>query len=243
MTMTIRIAAAAALMLSASPAFADTPIVDGVVGSGEYGAPTASVATNPAAPTDNFATPGNSATNGYNIYLNDTNDRLYGAVSQTGGASAAPGFANLYFDLDPTTGTGGSEIGFEITNQRGFIAGLPGYYDFGSRITFNTVIANGLTTTEFSIENSVFREFIAAIGASGYFPGGYTSQNVRLNLSQSLGYSVAGGATYGANRLGTFSIAASAVPETSTWMMMIAGFGMIGAAARSRKAKTAVSFA
>ena len=243
MTNAIRFAATAAFILAATPAFADTPTVDGIVGAGEYGAPTATVATNPAAPVSNFDAPGNSATFGYNIYLNDTNDTLYGAGSQTGGSEAAPGFANLYFDLDPATGTGGSEIGLEVTNRRGFIAGVPGFYDFSTRITFNTVIANGLTTTEFSVANSVFRDFITAIGASGYFPGGYTAQNVRLNLSQSLGYSVAGGTSYGPNRLGSFSVAAAAVPETSTWMMMIAGFGLIGAAARRRAARTSVSFA
>jgi hypothetical protein len=36
---------------------------------------------------------------------------------------------------------------------------------------------------------------------------------------------------------------ASAVPEPATWGMMILGFGMIGAAARSRKVKTTVKFA
>jgi hypothetical protein len=37
--------------------------------------------------------------------------------------------------------------------------------------------------------------------------------------------------------------AAAAVPEPATWGMMILGFGMIGAAARSRKVKTTVKFA
>ncbi|KQS04017.1 hypothetical protein ASG11_06930 [Sphingomonas sp. Leaf357] len=36
---------------------------------------------------------------------------------------------------------------------------------------------------------------------------------------------------------------AAAVPEPATWGMMILGFGMIGAAARSRKVKTSVAFA
>jgi hypothetical protein len=36
---------------------------------------------------------------------------------------------------------------------------------------------------------------------------------------------------------------AAAVPEPATWGMMILGFGMIGAASRSRKVKTTVSFA
>lgn len=40
-----------------------------------------------------------------------------------------------------------------------------------------------------------------------------------------------------------FTTSASAVPEPATWGMMILGFGMIGAAARSRKVKTSVRFA
>lgn len=37
--------------------------------------------------------------------------------------------------------------------------------------------------------------------------------------------------------------AAGAVPETATWGMMIAGFGMMGAAMRTRRRRTTVSFA
>lgn len=44
-----------------------------------------------------------------------------------------------------------------------------------------------------------------------------------LRLSQSFGYSVAGGRTYGADRLGEASIAAVPVP-TAAW----AGFGLLG---------------
>ena len=57
------------------------------------------------------------------------------------------------------------------------------------------------------------------------------------------------------NNLGTFGIIdgstlqgmtfqpIAAVPEPATWGMMILGFGMIGAASRSRKVKTSVNFA
>ncbi len=40
-----------------------------------------------------------------------------------------------------------------------------------------------------------------------------------------------------------FTQAISAVPEPATWGLMVLGFGMIGAAARSRKVKTTVSYA
>lgn len=236
------LAATVAILGSASSAIAAPAVIDGTVSAGEYPAATASVATDPAAPTSNFATPGNTATAGYDIYLKSFGDTLYGAVSQTGGTTSDT-FANLYFDLDPTTGTGGPEIGIEVTNRRGFIAGLPGYYDFASSIDFATSTVAGLTTTEFSIENSVFRDFIAAINATPYFgPGGYTEQNVRLSLSQSLGYSVAGGSSYGSAGLGTFSVTAP-VPEPATWAMMIAGFGTVGLAMRRRNSKIKASVA
>ena len=41
----------------------------------------------------------------------------------------------------------------------------------------------------------------------------------------------------------SFRGAAGAVPEPATWGLMVLGFGMIGAAARSRKVKTTVRFA
>ena len=44
-------------------------------------------------------------------------------------------------------------------------------------------------------------------------------------------------------RVDVNAAAAGAVPEPATWGMMILGFGMIGAAARSRKTKTSVTFA
>jgi hypothetical protein len=232
----IRLATTAAFVLAVSPALA-APTVDGTVSSGEYGVPTATVATDPGAPTSNFGTPGNSATAGYDIYLNDTNDTLYGAVMQTGGTSAGP-FSNLYFDIDPLTGSGGSELGIEVNNKRGFVAGTSDYFDLSSALDFSSGTIGGVTTTEFSIDNSVFRDFIAGAVALGYFgPGGYTAQDVRLNLSQSLGYSVAGGSSYGAARLGTFSVAAStaAVPEPATWAMILVGFGAVGYSLRRRR--------
>lgn len=235
-----RLAATAAFLLAAAPAFAG-PTVDGAVTTGEYGSPTATVATNAGAPVSNFGTPTGAAGAGYDIYLNDTGDTLYGAIVQTGG-TAAGAFANLYFDIDPVTGSNGSDLGIEVGNLRGFVPGSPGYFDLSGRISYSSTTVGGLTTFEFSIENSVFRDYIAGMTSAGYFgAGSYTPQNVRLNLSQSLTYSVAGGQdVYGSSRLGTFSIAApAAVPETATWAMMLTGFGVLGAAMRRRKATAA----
>lgn len=40
-----------------------------------------------------------------------------------------------------------------------------------------------------------------------------------------------------------FALASSGVPEPSTWLMMIAGFGMVGGALRRRNVRTSVSYA
>jgi len=45
---------------------------------------------------------------------------------------------------------------------------------------------------------------------------------------------------YGLNSEGTFDVS-EAVPEAASWVMMLAGFGAVGAAMRSRR-KTAISF-
>jgi hypothetical protein len=51
------------------------------------------------------------------------------------------------------------------------------------------------------------------------------------------------GATFTLLSNSTPGAGAGAVPEPATWAMMIAGFGMIGGAMRSRRGKTSVSFA
>ena len=85
--------------------------------------------------------------------------------------------------------------------------------------------------------------FTSAISGLSYDPAVTFGSSVRLNLSQSLSYSVAGGqASYGSARLGIVSVAA--VPEPATWAMMLVGFGMIGGVTRYRRRKpTSVSFA
>jgi hypothetical protein len=231
----LRLAATAAFVLAASPALA-APAVDGVVSLGEYGAPTATVTGDAGAAMHNFGAPGGTAVAGYDIFLTDTGDTLYGAIVQTDG-SAVDAFSNLYFDIDPTTGPGGSELGIEVGNERGFVAGTSDYFDLSSRIQYSTSTVGGLITFEFSIDNSVFRDFIAGAAAQNYFgPGGYMPQAVRLNMSQSLSYSVAGGTSFGTARLGTFSVAPPSVPEPASWAMMVGGFGLLGAAMRRRRA-------
>ncbi len=174
-----------------------SPVVDGTLSAGEYGAATAIVTYDPTAPMGNFGTPGpTSNAIGYAIYLNDTGGMLYGLVqtNPAGGGTSAGAFANLYFDLDPQNNNG-SDLGFEVGNKDAFIPGVGGSV-VTPEVTF--AISPDFGTFEFSIPNSDFTGPIAGLAyASGQvFPDG-SNPTVTLRLSQSFGYSVAGGATCG----------------------------------------------
>jgi hypothetical protein len=214
-------------------------------------ASTVSVATDANAPTSNFATPGNTATAGYNLTLSDDGTSVIGKIVQTGG-TAAGSFANLYFDLNPTV-LDGSDLGFEmgLGGVTAFIPGKNGQPGFNTSIapslyTFSaTTDLGGLTTLDFSLANSLFTSPIAGLNYYGPADGSPVQtfeSNVTLRLSQSLSYSVAGGATYGADRLGTVTVSRSAAPEPASWAMMVGGFGVIGGAMRRRQ-RTSVRFA
>jgi PEP-CTERM motif len=199
---------------------------------------TVTVETNPAAPTSNFGTPTNQATAGYTLSLNDTNGSLFGVITQTGGESAGA-FANLYFDVNPTVGDG-SDLGFELGANNGgsanaFIPGMNGSVALADALfDVTSATVNGLTTLNFRLDNSLFTQAIAGLN---YYPDQTFESTQTLRLSQSLSYSVAGGASFGTNRLGSFSVGAvtAAVPEPATWAMMLFGFGAMGVSVRRRR--------
>ena len=231
------------MILAAVAAFAATTAAQAITVDGSYdpayGAATATVAYDPAAPNSNFGAPTNaSAYVAYSIYLNSSNGFVYAylrADPSQGGASAGT-FANLYFDLDPANANG-SDIGFELsaTSQNVFVAGVPG-----------TIPASGITAAAsadgFGIEAAIpISYFTTAYPGLNFAPGqqfAVAGGPVTLRLSQSFGYSVAGGATYGPDRLGTVTLA-GAVPEPASWALLIAGFAMTGVALRRRPVSVA----
>jgi hypothetical protein len=229
-TLGVVIAVAAAM-----PAYA-APVVDGTLSAGEYGPATAFVAYDPSAPESNFGGPtSKSDAIGYSIYLNDTAGSLYGLLqtNPAGGGTAAGAFANLYFDLDPQN-SNGSDLGFEVGNQRAFIPGINGYAPT-PEVTFATSADGG--TFEFSIPNY---DFSAPIAGLNYYPGQVfpdaANPTVVLRLSQSFGYSVAGGDTYGPNRLGSFNVPVNAPEPASLTLFGVALAGI--AVLRRRKTVT-----
>lgn len=224
--------AVALLSALVSTAVVAAPVLDGAYDAA-YGAAKSTVDFNSDAPTSNFAAPTNqSNTTSYSIYLLDQGGFYYGFLKSSTVTGLA--FANLYFDLDPQNANG-SDIGIEVTNSRAFIAGGDGTYAPVSGLQF-VVSADG-TGIEFVVPNATFT---TAIPGLNYAPGqqfATDGSSVVLRLSQSFGYSVAGGATYGDNRLGAVTlVGAAAVPEPET--LGILGLGLAAlAVSRRRRSK------
>jgi hypothetical protein len=191
--------------------------IDGTFDSSFFGAPAATVAFAPGSPESNFGAPGTTTDAApYSIYLVNQGSTLYGYVQATG-AGAAGSFANLYFGNSLH-----STIGFQITTMGVFDPNTSVPYDASAYVTSKT--STDGTGIEFSIADSAFESSIAPGVNPGFSPG----DTVQLRLSQSFGYSVVG------TDLGTFALA-SAVPEPSTWAMMIIGFCGVGFMAYRRK--------
>lgn len=219
-------------------AFAD-PIVDGQYDAA-YGAAKSSVTYVPGAPNSNFAAPTPfSDTASYDIFLTAGASSVYGYLH----ADRVTGlqFANLYFDLDPANNNG-SDLGFEI-GANGVNAFVPGVAGSVALSGISTAFSADGLGIEFALSNSLFTTPIAGLT---YYDGQQFPTNgsaVTLRLSQSFGYSVAGGASYGADRLGSVTLGAAAVPEPATWAMLLVGFGMIGGSMRYRRRSTQAIYA
>lgn len=228
----VGLATAAAFALGISGAQA-TIVVDGTLDAA-YGAPTSSVGYNASAPEGNFSTPTNeSDAIAYDIYMKEDGGNVYlffQTNSAPGGASVG-GFANLYFDLDPANGNG-SDLGFEVTNGRAFIPGVSGYA--AAPLVQFSGDANHL---EISIPDSYFTGPIAGLS---YYPGqqfvSSSDPDLTLRLSQTFGYSVAGGDSYGPDRLGHVTLP-FATPEPAT--MALFGSSLLGMGWLNRKRRKA----
>lgn len=239
------LAASALSVLSASAQVG----VDGTIGAEWAGITPRQVLYNPAAPVSNFGAPtGENNVVAYSIWMRNDSNFIYVGVRAN---PAGPGndawnaglvFANLYFDLNPLV-VSGSDLGFEIGMNQ-FHAFIPGgasgstanltlMNGFFSAISQGTDYANGGTggVVEVAIPWSYLEGGYAADGLTGVPLVDHTDNTlntVRLNLSQSMSYSVAGGAaTYGYERLGV-------VPEPGTVIGGIAAAGLLGVTAMRR---------
>ena len=112
-------------------------------------------------------------------------------------------------------------------------------YDFGAG--FNFWSSQSFGTSGFKTGD----DFIAFTGLGNYAnPSNLAPTPVSVYFYATQPFASSQGAVVITNATQTsFSASVAAVPETATWGMMILGFGMIGAASRSRKVKTTVTFA
>lgn len=156
-------------------------------------------------------------------------------------------FANIYLDTTTSTNpTGGSNLGFEITNDRAFIPGQTtggpnndGYYPLtGTGITFtDTIDSTGAGTISLVIPNTFLETDPTGIPFTPALPGG----EVTVHYSQAFGYDMIGGSNNYTlpNELGGAFLpaAVAATPEPSSLSyLLLAGFGSLPAA--SRKLRT-----
>jgi hypothetical protein len=206
--MTFAKAVALGVLALGYPNAANAIVVDGTYDA-DYGPVKSVVGYDTSAPNGDFSNPGpNNNVTGYSIYLKEQGGSVYGLLQATTVPGSSFNFANLYFDLDRANNNG-SDLGFEVTNNRAFIPGVNGYAE-GLGLTF-ALSADG-KGLEFRIPDAFFT---APISGLAYYPGQQFAApggEVVLRLSQSFGYSVAGGPTFGNDRLGVIALEASAVP-------------------------------
>ena len=220
----ILVAALGALAMSFGAAQAVT--VDGNYDAA-YGAAKSTVTYSATAPEGNFGSPTSmSNTAGYSVYLTSDGGYVYGLL--VADRNVTLNFANVYFGRPVI----GSTIGFEITNQRAFTPGVSGYA--AAAIQY----AQTANSIEFALPESYFTSPIGGLASAGFNPGDFVS----LRLSQSFGYSVAGGVDYDMNtRLGAVQLSGgAAVPGPLAGAGLLPLLGLAGFVA-SRRRKGAVA--
>ena len=185
-------------------------------------AQTVSVGYDETADTSNFGNPGTTDnTVAYTITTSSDASNIYLAFdpNTSKGGTFTPGtndFTNLYFSTTVAEGTGGSNIGIEVQNDRAFVPGVAGYYDLAGDGVTSTEDASGDISV--TIPLAVFEN--DPEGIPGFTDLGGSNNILRLNLSQSYGYSVAGGkANYGSTELGEVIV----TPEPSSFGLFAVG--------------------
>ncbi len=181
-----RLAIAALVTAAAATAALAQTGVDGTIGSEWAGATSVLV---PYSGVSNNASADQVA---YRTYFRTDATYAYFAVSQSstdgGSFNSAVNFANLYFGTSTSLG---STIGMEVTNDRFFVPGVPGY--FNNTVSTGVVWSNsGTGTIELAIPFSFFTSDPLSMG---YAP----ATHVWFRSSQAFGYNFVFGSNLNTN--------------------------------------------
>lgn len=229
----LKIASAVAVLLAASAAQAI--VVDGSYDAA-YGTATAVIPYS-AGPNGDFNNYGSASSPAYSIFLNAANGNVYGFLKadlSSGGTIVAPTFANVYFDIDPATGNG-ADLVFELSAGRQGVSALYNAPAVVPATGIDVAVSADGTGIEFAIPDHYFTTAYAGVDYDPAQVFATIGSPVTLRISQSFGYDVVGGPSFGTDRLGSVTLAAG-TPEPATWALLVGGFGLVGAATRRRRA-------
>ena len=126
----------------------------------------------------------------YTLTTSDDGTNFYNTFTTS--STNALDFANIYFDTNVgQAGENGSNLGFEITNDRAFIPGVNGvYYDLSKTgVTFTDVLMGNTRTISLITPNSFFLNDPTGIPFAKTLPGG----EVTVHYSQAFDYTFVGG--------------------------------------------------
>lgn len=163
---------------------------------------------------------------------------LAGAAVATAAISIPASAAPILFQL-----TGGKTASFTIDSNA-----TPNFFSvgaFGNQISYNNIsglFGGTAGTGTIGFGTNVFAQLNIGGTVLGFTQYGgpdlFTVVNAKpvFNFGSFSLSSITSGPA-------TLTIAAGAVPEPTTWAMMLVGFGMIGTVARYRRRKTAITFA
>jgi hypothetical protein len=180
------------------------------------------------------------------------------AVSAIAAVSAMPATAATYVYTGTTAGgpaynrtvagtppTGLSAAGTAVAyNAFSFTVSTSGSYSFLNSSVYDNFLS--LYQGVFNPASPLTNILVAAddtVGSNAGFSRALIAGQRYVSVMTSFSNSDAGAFTLTIDGPGNVTPSAGAVPETATWGMMIAGFGMMGAAMRTRRRSIKVSFA